>query len=99
MFGGGAQHVSDVVQALQPDGPSTVVGHLPQPRADLAAVTIGSTVYLVGGYDGTNATRDVLATTDGVQFRTVAQLPVGVRYPAVAARRRQRLRLRRRAVG
>ena len=85
VFGGGAQHVSDVVQALQPNGPSTVVGHLPQPRADLAAVTIGTTVYLVGGYDGTNATRDVLATSDGVQFHTIAQLPVGVRYPAVAA--------------
>lgn len=85
VFGGGAQHVSDVVQALEPNGPSTVVGHLPQPRADLAAATIGSTVYLVGGYDGTNATRDVLATSDGVQFRTIAQLPVGVRYPAVVA--------------
>jgi hypothetical protein len=85
VFGGGAQHVSDVVQALQPNGPSTVVGHLPQPRADLAAVTIGTSVYLIGGYDGTNATRDVLATSDGVQFHTIAQLPVGVRYPAVAA--------------
>jgi hypothetical protein len=85
VFGGGAQHVSDVVQALEPNGPSTVVGHLPQPRADLAAVTIGANVYLVGGYDGTNATLTVLATTDGIRFRTVAQLPEGVRYPAVAA--------------
>jgi outer membrane protein assembly factor BamB len=85
VFGGGAQHVSDVVQLLEPNGPSTVVGHLPQPRADLAAATIGSTAYLVGGYDGTNATRDVLATSDGAVFRTVAQLPFGVRYPAVAA--------------
>jgi outer membrane protein assembly factor BamB len=85
VFGGGAQHVSDVVQALQPGAASTIVGHLPQPRADLSAATIGSTVYLVGGYDGTNATRDVLATSDGVQFRTIAQIPVGVRYPAVAA--------------
>lgn len=85
VFGGGAQHVSDVVQALRPNGESTIVGHLPQPRADLAAVTIGSTVFLIGGYDGTNATRDVLATSDGVQFRTVAQLPIGVRYPAVTA--------------
>ncbi|MDQ1521480.1 MAG: hypothetical protein QOI55_2553, partial [Actinomycetota bacterium] len=85
VFGGGAQHVSDVVQVLEPNGPSTVVGHLPQPRADLAAATIGSTAYLVGGYDGTNATRDVLATSDGAVFRTVAQLPFGVRYPAVAA--------------
>jgi N-acetylneuraminic acid mutarotase len=85
VFGGGAQHVSDVVQALQPNGLSTIVGHLPQPRADLAAATVGSSVYLIGGYDGTNATRDVLATSDGRQFRTITQLPVGVRYPAVAA--------------
>ncbi len=85
VFGGGAQHVSDVVQVLQPSGSSTVVGHLPQPRADLAALTIGSSAYLVGGYDGTNAALAVLATSDGVQFRTVAQLPVGVRYPALAA--------------
>ncbi len=85
LFGGGAQSVSDVVQALRSGAPSIVVGHLPQPRADLAAVTIGATVYLVGGYDGTNATRDVLATSDGVTFRVVTQLPVGVRYPAVAA--------------
>jgi len=85
VFGGGAQHVSDVVQALQSGGPSRVVGHLPQPRADLAAVTIGANVYLIGGYDGTNATRAVLATSDGVLFHEVAQLPVGVRYPAVAA--------------
>ena len=85
VFGGGAQRVSDVVQALRDNGPSVVVGHLPQPRADLAAATIGSTVYLVGGYDGTNATRDVLATSDGTRFRTVAQLPEGVRYPAVVA--------------
>jgi hypothetical protein len=85
VFGGGAQHVGDVVQALRPHGASVVVGHLPRPRADLAAVTVGSTVFLIGGYDGTNATRDILATSDGVQFRTIAQLPVGVRYPAVAA--------------
>ena len=85
VFGGGNQHVIDLVQAVHQDGSGTIVGHLPQPRADLAAVTIGPTVYLVGGYDGTNAARDVLATTDGVTFRTVAQLPTGVRYPAVTA--------------
>ncbi len=85
VFGGGAQHVSDVVQMLQPNGASSIVGHLPQPRADLAAATIGSTTYLLGGYDGTNPTRDVLATSDGARFRTIAQLPIGVRYPAVAS--------------
>ncbi len=85
VFGGGNQTVTDAVQVLHAGGPGAIVGRLPQPRADLAAVTIGATVYLVGGYDGNNATRDVLATTNGTQFRTVAQLPVGVRYPAVTA--------------
>jgi outer membrane protein assembly factor BamB len=85
VFGGGAQHVYDAVQLVSTSGTSTVVAHLPQPRADLSAVTVGSTVYLVGGYDGTNATRDVLATNDGMNFRVVAPLPIGVRYPAVSA--------------
>ena len=85
VFGGGAQTVDDAVQSLPLAGPATTTGHLPQPRADLAAVEIGTTVYLVGGYDGNTATRAVLATTDGVTFRVVAQLPIGVRYPAVGA--------------
>ncbi|HEX7520974.1 MAG TPA: kelch repeat-containing protein [Acidimicrobiia bacterium] len=85
VFGGGAQSVVDAVQSLPLTGPATTAGHLPRPRADLAAVKIGTTVYLVGGYDGNVATRSVLATTDGVTFRVVAQLPIGVRYPAVGA--------------
>ena len=37
----------DVVQALAPNGPSTIVGHLPQPRADLveAMSTASATLY------------------------------------------------------
>jgi hypothetical protein len=41
---------------------------------------------VAGGYDGSNALPDVLATTDGVTFATVAQLPEPVRYPAVVVR-------------
>ena len=58
---------------------------MPAPRSDAAAVTIGSTTYLVGGYDGTRPDAPVLATTDGRTFTTVTALPVPVRYPAVAA--------------
>ncbi len=65
--------------------PGTVVGQLPQPRSDAVAVTVGATSYLIGGYDGTNPDPAVLATTDGTHFTVVAQLPVAVRYPAVAA--------------
>jgi outer membrane protein assembly factor BamB len=85
IFGGGAQTVVDAVQSVPATGPASTTAHLPQRRADLAAIKIGKTVYLVGGYDGTTATRDVLATTDGLSFAVVARLPLGVRYPAVVA--------------
>ena len=61
------------------------IGTLPRPRSDSAAVTVGATTYIVGGYDGANPDSAVLATTDGRTFSTVASLPVPVRYPAVAA--------------
>ncbi len=85
VFGGGAQTTVDAVQSLPASGAASVAGHLPRRRSDLAAIAIGPTVYVVGGYDGTSTTPEVLATTDGVTFRVVARLPVGVRYPAVGA--------------
>lgn len=62
-----------------------VVGALPGPRSDDVAVAMGGIDYVVGGYNGTVGTPGVLATTNGRTFRTVATLPVPVRYPAVAA--------------
>jgi len=90
VFGGGAQTTVSNVQAFPlapPGGTShaTVVGQLPQPRSDAAGVAIGRTAYVVGGYDGTRADPQVLATRDGTTFRVVGSLPVPVRYPAVAA--------------
>jgi len=58
---------------------------LPVALSDLASARIGSTVYLVGGYDGSQPRPEIYATTDGTTFTTVAQLPRGVRYPAVTA--------------
>jgi outer membrane protein assembly factor BamB len=66
-------------------GAANAGGTLPQPRADDSGVTIGSTFYVVGGYDGTSLDPQVLATTDGRSYRVVADLPVPVRYAAVAA--------------
>ena len=63
---------------------ATATGALPQPRAGSVAVTIGTTVYIVGGYAGLDAEPAVLATSDGGTFTTVAKLPVAVRDPAVA---------------
>ena len=73
------------VQAFSGAGTARVTGSLPAPRSDAAAVTIGGTAYVVGGYDGSKPDASVLATTDGRTFTTVAALPVPVRYPAVAA--------------
>ena len=91
LFGGGSPNTVATVQALAPGAggaakpTATVIGQLPQPRSDASALTIGSTAYIVGGYDGTNADREVLSTTDGTTFHNVTSLPVPVRYPAVAA--------------
>ena len=89
VFGGGSPDTFATVQSLASaggaGGTGTVAGHLPQPRSDLATATIGRTVYIVGGYDGTTYQPSVLATSDGTHFTTAATLPVPVRYPAVAA--------------
>src|SRR2546429_2974321 len=59
-------------------------GALAGARADAGAVTIGRSVYVVGGYDGSAMDREVVATTDGRAYRNVAALPIPVRYPALA---------------
>jgi hypothetical protein len=85
VFGGGSPATVATVQAVPAAGPTAAGASLPAPRSDSAAVTIGSTAFVVGGYTGTDYLPAVLATTDGRTFRTVASLPVPVRYPAVAA--------------
>jgi len=52
--------------------------------SDLVSARIGATTYLVGGYDGRTPRREILASRDGTHFTTVARLPVGLRYPALA---------------
>jgi outer membrane protein assembly factor BamB len=92
IFGGGSPVTVPAVQAMALPGPGagglvtgTDAGSLPAPRSDDAAVTIGGTTYVVGGYDGTRPDASVLATRDGRTFTVVASLRVPVRYPAVAA--------------
>jgi PQQ-like domain len=86
VFGGGSTTGTDLVQAFDPStGKGAVVGHLPVSLSDLSAATIGATVYLVGGYDGSVPRPEVYATRDGAHFAKVATLPVGLRYPAVTA--------------
>ncbi|MBO0804345.1 MAG: PQQ-binding-like beta-propeller repeat protein [Nocardiopsaceae bacterium] len=97
VLGGGTPVTTSRVQSFplrslrsRPGGPGgpatgTTTGSLPAPRSDSQAATIGGTVYLVGGYDGSKPDATVLSTTDGRTFSTTATLPVPVRYPAVAA--------------
>ncbi len=87
IFGGGSAASTSSVQAIARAGShrGAVVGHLPQPRSDLSAVTLGGAVYLLGGYTGITPLADVLRTTDGTTFTKIATLPVTVRYAAVAA--------------
>lgn len=84
VLGGGNVVAGPAVQQVGPTAATALIGHLPAVRADLAAVTVGSEIVVVGG--GTPARPDsrVLATKDGVVFAVVAKLLVGVRYPAVA---------------
>ena len=90
VFGGGAQTSVATVQAFSLHGPAArthglATGSMPVRRSDAAAVTVGSTTYVVGGYNGSQPDAAVLATTNGRKFTTAATLRVPVRYPAVAA--------------
>jgi hypothetical protein len=84
LFGGGVTSSIAAVQSLRPGHTGAVAGQLPGPRSGLSSVTLGSTAYLVGGYDGPSYAAAVLSTTNGTSFTTVAKLPVPVRYAAVA---------------
>lgn len=85
IFGGGSSASSSRVQRVAPGVAGTIAGHLPTARSDLVAARMGGQTYLLGGYDGRSLLPQVLATSDGQHLRTVASLPVPVRYPAVAA--------------
>ena len=85
VLGGGNTVPISTTQRIGPGGSPLTSGSLPQARADSAAVTIGGTAFVVGGYDGPTLDPEVLATTDGLHFDNVAALAVPVRYPAVAA--------------
>jgi hypothetical protein len=85
LFGGGSTTVSSAVQDVTPGTPPRVLSHLPQPRADLVAVSEGKTGYVLGGFDGAQGLTTILRTTDGRTFTVSGTIPVSVRYPAVAA--------------
>lgn len=85
VFGGGGATELDTVEEVSAGLSARTVGSLPAPRSDLAAITVGAAAYVLGGYDGSQPLAEVLRTSDGRRFTPTATLPIGVRYPAVAA--------------
>jgi hypothetical protein len=84
LFGGGSTAVTSAVQDVTPGSTAAVISHLPQPRADLVAISDGSTGYVLGGFDGSQGSTIILRTGDGMTYAVAGVLPVSVRYPAVA---------------
>ncbi len=84
VFGGGSSAVTSVVQDVTPGTAPRVVGQLPQPRADLVAVSDGNAAYILGGFDGATGLNTILRTSDGKTFTVMGSIPLSVRYPAVA---------------
>jgi hypothetical protein len=91
VLGGGRTLAVASVQRVAIAGGSTpgvtvsLAGSLPAARADHAAVAVDREVIVVGGGRGGVPDPAVLATTDGARFRTIASLPVAVRYAAAVA--------------
>ncbi len=84
LFGGGESEGSDRVIQVLP-GPSKLVGQLPVALSDLAAVTVGDTAYVLGGWNGTATNPGIYAVSATGAATTVGHLPIGLRYPAAAA--------------
>lgn len=86
VFGGGVAQASSTVQRFDlATHRGSIVTNLPRSLSDIAAASTSSGVYLVGGYDARVPRREIYRTNDGTHFTLVARLPVGLRYPAVAA--------------
>jgi hypothetical protein len=85
LYGGGERSGLRDIQEYKGTGDAEVAGQLAIGRFGHAAVAAGGRVIIVGGSDGIADQTEVLSSTDGVTFTAMANLPVGLRYPAVAA--------------
>ncbi len=92
VFGGGGATSTDAIQAFEapppsggPAGTGRITGRLPDPRSDVSSVALGSTVLLLGGWNGTRILPDVLASSATGTVTSIGRLAVPVRYGAVAA--------------
>jgi N-acetylneuraminic acid mutarotase len=82
---GGGEPSRDQITEVSLAGTATAVGRLPRAASDVAAASIGGTVYVVGGYTGTVPLATIVAWSGSGVGRVVGTLPHPVRYAAVAA--------------
>ncbi|MDA8193652.1 MAG: hypothetical protein M0Z53_06615 [Thermaerobacter sp.] len=85
---GGGQAVPEAAAwqiALNPPGPVQSAPALFAPLSDATAISYGSAIYLVGGYEAGAPSNRVWQYRPGAGDTVFAVLPTGVRYAAVAA--------------
>lgn len=83
IYGGGNATEQSIVQQLHA-GAWRVVDHMPTTRSDLSVATVGSTTYVLGGYDGRAVPTEILAQSAGGKLQPAGNLVHGVRYAASA---------------
>jgi outer membrane protein assembly factor BamB len=86
VFGGG--DIASYPHILRVDPASAAVqtaGELARPQSDVGVASIGSTAYVVGGFDGVAPLDTIVSWRPGAGRHYVARLPFAVRYAAVAA--------------
>lgn len=88
LVGGGNSTDTPQIQQVKPSSPgptrTSVVGQLPAPLSDAVGVSTSRGIVIVGGYDGAQASAQVLLVSAADSASRLATLPVPVRYPAVA---------------
>jgi N-acetylneuraminic acid mutarotase len=87
VFGGGSFSELDHIFSFDPKSSAlATVGALPSAQSDVAVTSIGSTAYVVGGYDGVSWKNTILSYSPGASStKNAATMPVGLRYAAVTA--------------
>ena len=85
LYGGGERAALRDIQEYTGTDKAQVAGQLAVGRFGHVAIVAGGRIVIVGGSDGNTDQTEVLASADGVTFNAIANLPVGLRFPAVAA--------------
>jgi len=84
LFGGGEAEGTDAVVRVLPGRPH-LVQRLPRPLSDAGAAALGDAAYVAGGWDGSAPNTNIYREAPGRSPSVAGRLPIGVRYPAVAA--------------